>query len=243
MSTSTEVAKASAAPVTDPRPARVTRGASRWRRGLLCVGLVLTMAGLGILSYLAWEYYGSVLLAHHREHQVIASLQRRWHEGRSSDATPFGRADAIIEIPRFGPDYRVPVFEGTTDNILAVGYGHFIGAAGPGQVGNYALAAHRVTHSEPLRNMPELRIGDVIRVLTRTDTYVYKLTTNGDDLIVPLTAEWVTTPLPHNPVAGGIQPPQHAGERLITLTTCAELFHTDNREIAFGVLVRTIPTT
>ena len=42
--------------------------------------------------------------------------------------------------------------------------------------------------------------------------------------------------LPKNP-RGGVEPAQRAGQRLITLTTCAELFHTDNRMIAFGHLV------
>jgi sortase A len=36
-----------------------------------------------------------------------------------------------------------------------------------------------------------------------------------------------------------VQPRQQAGQRLITLTTCSELFHTDNRMIAFGHLVST----
>ena len=34
-----------------------------------------------------------------------------------------------------------------------------------------------------------------------------------------------------------MEPEQKAGQRLITLTTCSELFHTDNRLVAFGVLV------
>ena len=33
------------------------------------------------------------------------------------------------------------------------------------------------------------------------------------------------------------QPAQRPGQRLITLTTCSEIFHTDNRMIAFGHLV------
>ena len=44
--------------------------------------------------------------------------------------------------------------------------------------------------------------------------------------------------LPKNP-HGGVEPAQRPGQKLITLTTCAELFHTDNRMIAFGHLVDT----
>ena len=47
-------------------------------------------------------------------------------------------------------------------------------------------------------------------------------------------------PHPLNPDSEGVQPT--AGTRLITLTTCAELFHTDNRMIAFGHLVSEQPT-
>jgi sortase A len=48
----------------------------------------------------------------------------------------------------------------------------------------------------------------------------------------------VLDPLPDNPVDGGPEPEQVAGQRLITLTTCSEIFHTDNRMIAFGHLVK-----
>ena len=40
--------------------------------------------------------------------------------------------------------------EGVRDSDLSRGIGHFPGT-GPGQVGNFALAAHRVTHGEPFR--------------------------------------------------------------------------------------------
>jgi sortase A len=46
--------------------------------------------------------------------------------------------------------------------------------------------------------------------------------------------------LPTNP-DGGVEPAQRPGQRLITLTTCSELFHTDNRMIAFGHLVSSRP--
>jgi sortase A len=148
-----------------------------------------------------------------------------------------GVAGSIIRIPRFGDDYQVPVLEGTSDDVLASGFGHFDDTAGPGQVGNYALAGHRVTHGEPLRDMPDLEVGDKVIVETRKTVYTYELVTGGDDLTVPFTAGWVLDPLPTNPEDGGVEPPQKPGQRLLTLTTCSELFHTDDRLVAFGVLV------
>ncbi|MEZ5097019.1 MAG: sortase [Nocardioides sp.] len=87
-------------------------------------------------------------------------------------------------------------------------------------------------HGEPLRRMPELQPGDEIVVETRQWVYSYVLDTGGDDLVIPFTDVWVLDPRPVNP-GGGPQPPPHA-KRLITLTTCAELFHTDDRMVAFG---------
>ena len=129
------------------------------------------------------------------------------------------------------------MFEGTTDEVLAKGFGHFDATADPGNVGNYALAGHRVTHGEPLRHMPDLRPGDKVIVETRKATYTYGLDTNPNDLIVAFTEGWVLDPVPTNPEKGGVEPTQRPGQRLITLTTCSELFHTDNRMIAFGHLV------
>ena len=47
---------------------------------------------------------------------------------------------------------------------------------------------------------------------------------------------WVVNPLPDNPEPGGVEPPQGKPLKLLTLTTCAELFHTDDRLVAFAVL-------
>jgi sortase A len=210
------------------------------RRVLTWTGAGLILAGLAILGWVAWEFYGTTWVSHRHRDQAVTRLEQAWHGGHSSVRTSWGTAEAIIRIPRFGSSYAVPVLAGTSASVLATGYGHLTGTAGPGEVGNYALAAHRVTHGEPLRRMPDLRTGDEVVVQTRTETYTYRLTSAGSALVVPMTATWVTAPLPHNP-DGGIEPAQRPGQRLITLTTCSELFHTDNRMVAFGVLVARAP--
>ncbi len=85
--------------------------------------------------------------------------------------------------------------------------------------------------------MPSLEPGDEVVVETGRWVYTYVLDTPGDGLTVPFTSAWVLADLPRNPEAGGVQPPDRApGQRLITLTTCSELFHTDDRLVAFGHL-------
>jgi sortase A len=223
-------------PAAQPPPRR--RGASFW------IGLGLVVGGLVILGYVAWQFFGTNIVAHHKQQQIVAQTQKAWssHAGASGRATgiELKGASALIKIPKFGKHYIMPVQEGISEQVLAEGFGHMPQSQDPGQVGNYAIAAHRVTHGEPLRNMPSLRPGDKVIVETRNDTYTYVLDTNPNDLIVTFHDIWVVAPLPKNP-HGGVEPAQRPGQRLITLTTCSELFHTDNRMIAFGHLVKTSP--
>ena len=225
-------------PVMEHAP-RVRRR-SRWRTAL---GLVLLLTGLTLLGWFAWEYWGTNWVSHRTQQRVIHQLQEGWQEGRPTTPVPEGpggsnvSAEAIVRIPRFGSHYAVPVLQGTSESVLAAGFGHFPGTARAGGIGNYALAGHRVTHGEPLRDMPDLQPGDKIIVETRRKVFTYRLDTGGAALVVPFTDTWVLDPLPTNP-DGGVEPPdQSPGQRLITLTTCSELFHTDNRMIAFGHLV------
>jgi sortase A len=229
------------ATLTPPPPA--TSAPARGR-GSLVLGLALLLAGVLVLGWVGWQFFGTTWVAHRTQARVVQQLEQEWSDPSatgSSVTTDHGTARAVIHIPRFGKDYAVPLLEGTTDDDLAAGIGHFTGTAGPGQVGNFALAAHRITHGEPFRSMPDLRPGDTIVVETRTTDYTYALDTAGSALEVPFTQGWVLDPLPTNPDPGGVEPPQGVGERLITLTTCAELFHTDERLVAFGHLVGTAP--
>jgi len=212
----------------------------RRRRPAWWVGLALVLAGLGLLGYLAWQIWGTNVIAEREHRRLVEEAERAWALP-SDGPVPTGEATALVRIPRFGDDYVVPVLEGTSDEIFARGFGHFEGSADPGEVGNYAIAGHRITHGEPLADMPLLRPGDEVIVETREATHVYVLDTDPNELIVTFDDVWVVDPLPTNPVAGGVQPEQVEGQRLITLTTCAELFRTDDRMVVFGHLVETVP--
>ena len=210
------------------------------RRIAFWIGVGLILAGLSMLAYVGWQLWGTNIIAKKHQREITSQLQEDWAVGEGCDRyCPHGQADALIRIPRFGKDYVVPVMEGVDKgSILDKGvFGHFEDTAGPGQVGNYALAGHRVTHGEPLAHMPDLRPGDKVIVETKQYTFTYRLDTNPNDLIISFTGTWVLDPIPHNPKPGGVEPKQLSGQRLITLTTCSEIFHTDNRMIAFGHLV------
>lgn len=223
----------------DPAREAAYRRRDRRRGWTFWIGLGLVLAGLSILGWIGWQLYGTNYVSQQRHHDTVDQLEQEWakppSQAREDVETKQGKAYAIVRIPAFGDDFAVPVLEGVEDDALASGIGHFETSAGPGEVGNYALAGHRVTHGEPLRNMPDLEAGDEIIVETRDTIYTYVLDTGGDELRVPFTAGWVVEPHPVNPDSDGVNPLEDK-DRLITLTTCAELFHTDDRLVAFGHL-------
>lgn len=214
--------------MSDPLAQRPKR-----RRVVFWIGILLVIAGLGLLLWFLWQLFGTNYISKRHQERITAEVHQVWEDG--------GTKGTLLRIPKFGRDYVVPVLEGISAHELSRGYGHFPASADPGEVGNYALAAHRVTHGEPLRRMPELRPGDEVIIETARRVFTYRLTTNPNDLVVPFTAGWVLDPVPDNPRPGGAEPAQKDGQRLITLTTCSELFHTDNRMIAFGILTKSEP--
>ena len=207
------------------------------------LGVLLIVAGLVLGGYVVWQLWGTTWQSERRHADLVERVEAQWAEPEKARtlSSEYGEVSAVVRIPVFGEDYAVPLLEGTDDEVLAAGFGHFENTARVGSKGNFALAAHRITHGEPLRDMPSLEVGDEILVETARATYTYVLDTAGDALEVPFTAGWVLDEVPSNPAAGGAEPVADAGQRLITLTTCSELFHTDDRLIAFGHLVGTDP--
>jgi sortase A len=242
----------------DPEPdaaAGADEGRARPVRFVLAViGVAMILIGGSMLAYVAWEYFGTDIVAHRRQAEIRDDLEARWKYptvadvlGPESSGAPLGSAVALIRIPAFGSHYEVPMIEGVRDSDLAQGIGHFPGT-GPGQIGNFALAAHRVTHGEPFGQLPDLRPHDEVIVETADAIYRYVLDTDPNDLVVPFTDGWVLDPVPTPPEGESAPPgmPDFGGSAIadraiITLTTCSELFHTDDRMVAFGHLVSTIP--
>jgi sortase A len=75
-----------------------------------------------------------------------------------------------IDIPRL--DLSAVVFEGTSDDTLARGVGHWRGSAGPGERGNLVLAGHRDTFFRELRNIRE---GDAVNIMGPQGEFEYQV--------------------------------------------------------------------
>lgn len=194
------------------------------------VGSILILVGLGFLGYVGWQYYGTDIISKHKQADVKSALTVDWAKGIDGDAI------GLLRVPRFGKDYEMPIIPGFDDATLAKGVGWYKKGAKPGQIGNFAIAAHRVTHGEPFRDFPKLRKGDKVEVETRTHLYTYVLRDNGTDRTVDFTVNWV---LMSNPIARNFIPTKP----ILTMLTCSELFHTRDRSVVFGDLVSTVKKT
>jgi sortase A len=218
---------------------------NRRQRALLWAGIALITAGVVLLAYVGWELYGTTWLSKREQHRIVEATERVWTDDSSSgdDTELADDVVALIRIPALGDDYVVPAHAGTDDDTLSKGFGVFDDAAEPGGKGNFAIAGHRITHGEPLRHMPDLEAGDEVLVETADTVYTYVLDTDGDALTVGFDDGWVVEPDPVDPATGDSVADTVGSPRLLTLVTCSELFHTDNRLVAFGHLVSQEPRT
>jgi sortase A len=222
----------SARPEPPDRPPR-----RRATRVLTVIGVLFLVTGLSCLGYVGYQLWGTNIASHKAYDKERSQLKRSWkkppqhdpgkHKTKKYAPVP-GDAIALMSIPSIGLK-EAPVLEGTGLDVLARGIGHYRKTAYPGQVGNFAVAGHRITHGEPFSKLLQMNQGDKIIVETRTSVYTYVLDDSPRNLTVEDTEGWVIEPVPGKPHA-------EPTKRLITLTTCQDLFHSPDRSVGFGHL-------
>lgn len=186
----------------------------------------MILAGLGFLLYCAWQYYGTNIVSKQKQAEVKQSISTNWDNGIDGDDV------GLLRVKRFGSDYEQPIVKGFGDKALASGVGWDPKSARPGKIGNFAIAAHRVTHGEPFAKFPKLKKGDEVVVETRTTIFTYVLRNSGTSITVDFSVGWPLQRVP-DPDAAGERPTSS----VITMLTCSELFHTRNRSVVIGDLV------
>ncbi|WP_432888093.1 class E sortase [Kribbella sp. CA-245084] len=122
------------------------------------------------------------------------------------------------------------------------------GGVGPGEIGNFIITGHRVSHGRPLEHVPELRTGDHILVTAGRTVYDYVVSrTMTISFRKPAEKAQQNAAVPGKP---GARPTQ----AMITISTCAtiedhaagnywhdELGNPEHRINKIGVLVATRP--
>jgi sortase A len=201
-------------------------------------GELLLTGGVVVFGFLAYMYWGTALRASSAQRTFTSQLTRQWSAGNAlavlgnlrtvSAGTPF----ALLRIPQFGRAWQFAVVQGASPPELALAPGHVPGTALPGQVGNFAVAAHRVTAGNPFWSLPSLHKGSMIDVETITGTYEYKVT-NGP--------AWISASDLNALADVPFHPGEPARQRLITLITCDPPWTGTSRVAVTGVLVRLLP--
>jgi sortase A len=232
----------------EPPPAR--RRDPLWQVAARGIGEVLVTAGLVLLLFVVYEVYVTDWLNGQQQDELSDQIHDEWDSAAPSGApgSPMtvapaeGELLAVLHIPRLGEDWQRVVLEGTAEDELSKGPGHYIGTALPGQVGNVALAGHRVGKGSPFLDADALVPGDAIVVETADSWFVYRVLGDPDtgdyatdpsgipgQQIVAPTDVAVIAPVPG---AAGVAPTAS----YLTLTTCHPKYSARQRLIVHAVL-------
>ena len=200
--------------------------------------LTIGVIGLLFISYLIW---GTALRADSAQRQLSSELNQEWRppplRGDAAGASPeqfdvaTGQPFAFITIPALGPHWRFTLIQGTDLAQLDLSPGHVPGTQWLGQVGNFAVAGHRVTAGNPFWSLPSLQAGDLVYIQTRLNQYTYRITGKRWGMPTDLS---VLDPVPGHPA-------RHPTHRLITLITCDPAWTGTHRVIVTGVLISAKP--
>lgn len=211
---------------------RHRKPAPRLANRMVSAVLQLTLtAGVVVLLFVVYQAYVTDWFADRQQDQVAEDLRDVWDGPGPQQKPGFGQGIAFLHIPELGADWNRAVVEGITDEVLTAGPGHYPSSAMPGEVGNFAVAGHRVGDGAPFRELDELEVGDVVVVETVDSWFTYRVTSN--EIVSPKESAVL------RPVPGGALTDLPTQEYL-TLTTCHPEFSAENRMIVHALLEQSV---
>lgn len=134
------------------------------------------------------------------------------------DALNLGPAIASVRIPKI--DVELPVYHGTSEDVLSRGAGHLENSSLPTQkLGTHSvITAHRGLPSAKLfRNLDKLEIGDHFYVEVLDEIIAYEV--ESIDIVLPTETDWLT---------------MDEGENKMTLLTCDPYMINTHRMLVTG---------
>lgn len=207
------------------------------------IGELLITAGVVLGLFIVWQVWWTDIGANRAQSEQVQQLQNEYGEVEQKaapaqpgpppawDSVPaLGEPFGVMRIPRFGAEYAYSIANGTDlETVLDKGsFGHYEETQMPGEVGNFALAAHRQTYGAPMRAVEDLQNGDPIVIELPDRFLVYKVVEH--EIVLP-SAVWTISP---DPFAA----PEYTGalsdnpeRRLLTITTCHPPFVSNERWI------------
>jgi sortase A len=208
---------------------------SRILTGVRATGEMMITFGLVVLLFAGYEVFGNSAKVEAEQSTLDDELDEQWAASADPTVAPSTgptRAAAAPTGPPAAPgkdlvgrlyipklDKRWVVVDGVRQQDIRYAPGHYPDTAMPGKVGNFSVAGHR--NRKTFWRLDELAAGDQIVVETRTDWYVYKVTSSA--IVKPSQTEVVA------PVPG--KPGRKATKAMLTLTTCNPKFDNYQRLI------------
>ena len=221
-------------------------------------GEVLITIAVLVMLFIGWQLWWNDMIVAKEQSNAAAEVSQNWideallHSENDATAAPatdpvdYGdpivgtspgdaQAFAVLYVPRFGAEYHRTIAQGTGHNVLnstTLGIGHYPDTQMPGEVGNFAVAAHRSAYGGGMHLINEMQLGDAIYVQTADGYYTYRF---RDLEYVPPSGVEVLAGVPNRPDVAPV-------DRIITLTSCNPLYSTAERIIAYGVYESWQPT-
>ena len=141
-------------------------------------GIALILIGVGIIGTVA---YKKIVTSHKQnqllevfESQIAETKNEGSNESVSLEAINGYTPVAIMEIPSI--KLKQPVFDGITEDVIKYFLGRFPESAMPGEVGNFAVAGHRVSDfTDAFINLYKVKVGDEVIVTTKDGRFTYEV--------------------------------------------------------------------
>ena len=219
------------------------------RTGIRGLGQTLITAGLVVLLFVVYALFVTDLITNERQEDLTQELRQVWEDDPAPPAAPVdpdgpalpegglsdiprGEGLAFIRIPAFGADFVRVVVEGTGPNELEQGPGHYVDSARPGEMGNFALAGHRVGKGSPFLDLDQLKPGDPVVIETVDMWFTYRVLgdpATGDYEADPSGIPGMRVVTPEdtavvNPIPGAVDTAAVPTGAYLTLTTCEPKF-------------------
>ena len=221
----------------------------KWNKGLRFFAAVLIVGGLATGSITFYRVTFENSDADRRSREISELLTQSWKQAEPathseakldsrlelSDLAPMPQPKlkepfALLYIPRLSNDvWSIPIVEGTEQDQLTRGIGHYTQSALPGSEGNFSVFGHRTGNGQPFYHFELLQEGDEVIVETKDNWFVYVLKLNR---IVPPSATGVTSNSPLLELVNS----QFEPYRVITLVTCEPRWTTLKRWVWWGTL-------
>lgn len=218
-------------------------------------GELLITLGILLMLYVVWELWWTNIDSAQAQKEATNNLVQELGDvtipganGESSEASDEedidygpapttevspGQTFGIMYFPRFGSNGSYhPVTYGVDDSVINnLGIGYYPSTQQPGELGNFAVAAHRQTHGQVFWDIDKLQDGDKIYLQTSEGYYTY--TWYATEIVAPSNSD-VLLPTPHQ---WGVEPTRS----ILTMTTCHPKYTTQQRMIAYSELTNWRP--